>query len=111
MATAAKKLNGNSNGIAPEELSKQVEILREDLSTLTQTIADLGKAKGEEAVASAKAKADEVREKAADTAETARLQAMEIQGQANDFIKNQPATALGIVAGVGFLVGYMTARK
>ena len=38
-------------------------------------------------------------------------QAAAVQGQANDFIKNQPAAALGIAAGLGFLVGLISSRK
>ncbi|WP_415404424.1 DUF883 family protein [Tateyamaria sp. SN3-11] len=93
------------------DLAAQVETLRHDLASLTQTIADLGRAKGDEAVSAAKSKMADVREQAADTAETARLQAMEMQDKADTFIKNQPATALGIAAGVGFLVGFLGSRK
>lgn len=111
MATAMEKLKSNADGVTSADLAKQVEVLRKDLGALTEIIADLGKAKGDEAVAAAKTKVDDVRERATDTADTARLQAMELQDQANDFIKNQPATALGIAAGIGFLVGFMGSRK
>lgn len=109
MATSQTKVR--SNGATPADLAEQVETLRADLSALTQTIADLGKQKGDEATSAAKAKLSDARDAAADTAETARLQALELQGQANDFITKQPATALGIAAGVGFLVGFFGSRK
>ncbi|RLJ51657.1 ElaB/YqjD/DUF883 family membrane-anchored ribosome-binding protein [Litoreibacter meonggei] len=111
MASTMTKLSTKSKSATAEDLAEQIETLRNDLGSLTQTIADLGKAKGDEALASAKSTADNVRAKAADSAETARLQAMELQDQANDFVKNQPATALGIAAGLGFLVGFFGARK
>lgn len=111
MATAMEKLNRNADGVTSADLAKQVDVLRKDLGALTEIITDLGKSKGDDAVAAAKAKVDGVKEKATDTADIARLQAMELQGQANDFIKNQPATALGIAAGIGFLVGFMGSRK
>ncbi len=111
MNTAVKKLTRNADSAATADLTDQIDVLRKDLSALTEIIADLGKAKGDAAIAAAKEKVDGVAESAADTAETARLHAMELQGQANDFIKNQPATALGIAAGIGFLVGFMGSRK
>ena len=59
----------------------------------------------------AQAKVDELRETAASHAAAASDQAAALQGQANDFVKNQPAAALGIAAGLGFLVGFMSSRK
>ena len=111
MAAVMEKLTRNDDTVTSADLASQMDVLRKDLSALTEIIADLGKAKGDEAVAAAKSKVDAVKDKAADTADTARLQAMELQDQANTFIKNQPATALGIAAGVGFLVGFMGSRK
>lgn len=108
MTSTLKKLNANPD---TNDLSAQVETLRQDLANLTQTIADIGKSKGDEAVSAAKNKASDMRDQAADAAETARLHAMELQDQADSFVKNKPATALGIAAGVGFLVGFLGARK
>lgn len=111
MATATEKLNGKGATANTADLANQIEVLRKDLGALTQTITDLGKAKGDDAVALAQSKAADIRERATDAGETARLQALELQDQANDFVKNQPATALGIAAGIGFLVGFMGTRK
>lgn len=108
MASNLQKLNKGPNAA---DVSEQVEILRHDLAALTQTIADLTKAKGDEAVTTAKAKLSDARDQAADVADTARLQAMEFQDKADSFVKNQPATALGIAAGLGFLVGFLGSRK
>ncbi|WP_299728043.1 DUF883 domain-containing protein [uncultured Tateyamaria sp.] len=108
MTSSLQKLKPQPNAA---DLSEQVETLRNDLATLTQTIAEMGKAKGDETVHKAKSKVSDVRDHAADVAETARLQAMELQDKADSFIKNQPATAMGIAAGVGFLVGFLGSRK
>lgn len=93
------------------DLTNQMEILRRDLGSLTQTMADLGRAKGEQAAAAVKSKAYDARDVASEKAELARLQAAQLHDQANDFIRSQPATALGIAAGLGFLVGYLGSRK
>ena len=70
-------------------------------------IANIGKAVGGEAVSTAKAKAADQRESAKNSAATARLQAVEWQDVAHDFIKQQPALSLGIAASLGHLAGYM----
>ena len=108
MSAAMKKLDTNAD---ISDLSAQIETLRADLAGLTQTIADIGKAKGDEAISAAKVKASQARDAVADQAETARIHALELQGQANDFVKNQPAVALGVAAGLGFLVGFLGSRK
>ena len=108
---ATKASQGKTNGASVSDVSNQIEILREDLSALTQTIADLSRAKGDEAITAARDKMADARDKATDQAQAARQQAAELQGQANDFIRNQPATALGIAAGLGFLVGFMGSRR
>ncbi|WP_342076974.1 DUF883 domain-containing protein [Yoonia sp. SS1-5] len=111
MAASTKALNGKTANPSSEDLAKQIEILQKDLGQLTQTIAEIGKSKSDAAVSATKAKLSDARDHVADQAETAKLQAMELQGQANDFIRNQPATALGVAAGLGFLVGIMSTRK
>ncbi|PTX57070.1 ElaB/YqjD/DUF883 family membrane-anchored ribosome-binding protein [Litoreibacter ponti] len=100
----------NSNASA-DDVAAQLDTLRKDVSDLTSLIADLGKAKGGEISDAAKAKVDELHASARERAAAASDQAAALQGQANDFIKNQPAAALGIAAGLGFLVGLMSSRK
>ena len=111
MTSTMAKLNSKSKSATTEDLGEQIETLRHDLGSLTQTIAEIAKEKRGEALAGTKSAFDSVRDKAADSAETAQLTAMEFQDQTRDFIKSQPAIALGIAAGVGFLVGLVGARK
>ncbi|MEH6648147.1 DUF883 family protein [Sulfitobacter sp.] len=82
-----------------EDLSAQIATLKSDLANLTQTMADLGAAKTTEA-------------KTAENLQNAgRDKILEAQLQAEDFVQKQPATSLGIAAGLGFLVGMITARR
>jgi|Cruoilmetagenom7_1024161.scaffolds.fasta_scaffold00162_26 ElaB/YqjD/DUF883 family membrane-anchored ribosome-binding protein len=102
MAKANLSLTGND--VSVEDLSAQITTLKNDLATLTQTMADLGAAKTTEA-----------KQAAAQTAENlqnaGRDKILEAQLQAEDFVQKQPATSLGIAAGLGFLVGMITARR
>ena len=108
---ATKAMNGKTETATPADLSDQIEILRKDLSDLTSTIAGLGRAKGEEAINAAKARASTVRAAAGEQVEAAQLQAQQLRNQADQFVREQPGMALGIAAGVGFLVGFFSTRK
>ncbi len=108
---ATKATNGRADTPTAGDLTDQIEVIRKDLSALTQMMADLGKGTADAALDRAKTTAAGAQERVAAHAETARQHATEIQGQANDFIRNQPATALGIAAGIGFLIGMMGTRR
>lgn len=111
MSAVTNKLNAQTEAATTETLTNQMETLRGDLSDLTKKITDLGKSKSDDAIASAKTKVVDTRDIIVGQTETARLHAMELQDQANSFVRTQPATALGIAAGFGFLVGFLATRK
>ena len=74
-----------------------------------------GKSKATEARDTAQSKATEFRDSAqarASQLSSAGIEkTKEAQKQAEDFVRTQPGTAIGIAAGVGFLVGLLTARR
>lgn len=102
MSSTNKTVNGKDVTIS--DLSDQIEILKADIASLTGTLSDYGKAKGAEAAKTAK-------DTVSDAALEARVKALDAQKQAEDFIRTQPATALGLAAGIGFLVGLITSRR
>lgn len=108
---ARTSANGSGKDASVADLSAQIETLRKDLSALTGTINDLGKAKSAELTEAATDRVDAAREKGAQAAQAVTDRAKEVHEQANDFVKSQPATALGIAAGLGFLVGMLNARR
>jgi len=98
-----------------DELSAQVDNLREDLSGLVGAVTDYGTAQGQRAAEQASGVA---RDAVGHSQETSRKQARrfasqagELQAQADDFVSRQPQVALGIAVGAGFLVGLWAARK
>lgn len=101
MARAAD--NGISKETTIEDLGAQIETLRTDLASLTATMSDLGKVK------SAQLK-EAVRHKGVETADYVETQLKDARARADLFVSERPSTALGIAAGLGFLVGYL-ARK
>ena len=105
MATTSKAtLNGNDENVSVQDLSEQLEILKRDIAGLSTTLGEFTRAKGDEATAAAKAKAR-------DLAQDSREKFLEAQLHAEKFVHTQPASALGIAAGLGFLVGVFTARR
>jgi ElaB/YqjD/DUF883 family membrane-anchored ribosome-binding protein len=87
-----------------EDLAAQIDILKNDLSNLTQAISEYGIAKTDEVTHNAKVKAAQLQA-------AGRERATEAQDQAQEFVRTQPATAMGLAAGLGFLVGMITARR
>lgn len=104
MTTTTKNGFANANDVSVEDLSKQINALKSDLATLTESVSDYTKSRTSEMTAAAKARAKEA-------AQTGRDKAIEAQQYTEDFIRTQPATALGIAAGLGFLIGMVTARR
>lgn len=93
MAKATVSTLQGSGDTSVEDLAKQIETLKSDLASLTQTLADYGTSKSSDLAGAAKDKATEA------------------QLHAEEFIRTQPATSLGLAAGFGFLVGMITARR
>lgn len=106
MASTSTAANGNksTNDVTVDDLSDQIAVLKNDIAALTNTLGAFGKAKTAEATRTAKDTVD-------DLTTASRVKAIETQEQAEEFIRTQPVTALGIAAGVGFLVGLLTARR
>ena len=87
-----------------EDIADQLATLRSDVSELTSLIGEISKTKTAEV-------ADAVKTKATAATAAAKDQAATANKQAHEFVQNQPAAALGIAAGIGFLVGFMGSRK
>ncbi|AXI40548.1 YqjD family protein [Sulfitobacter sp. SK011] len=101
---AANRDSKSAHDVTVGDLSDQIAVLKNDIAALTNTLGAYGKAKSEEASRTAKETVD-------DLTTAGRVKALEAQQQAEEFIRTQPATALGIAAGIGFLVGLITARR
>ncbi|SIN87386.1 DUF883 family protein [Vannielia litorea] len=94
-----------------DEVSAQIAALKADIASLTSAVADLGRAKSAEFQDYAKAKAAEAKAKAQEGADYMKANAEFAYGRANDFVVERPATAIGIAAAVGFLIGHFSSRK
>ena len=94
-----------------DDIPAQIQTIRADLAKLTSLMVSAGeeqtaalKAAASDKVAAAKAKGQQ-------GVEVVRDQASHYAAEAERFAAEKPATALAIAAGVGFLVGLVTARR
>ncbi len=99
--SASEKTNGTLTGANYEELAEQIATLRADLAGLTETLGRVGKSEKERLVAAARSRGEDLK-----AAGEARLE------DARDYMREQPGTALGLAAALGFLAGYiLTGRR
>jgi ElaB/YqjD/DUF883 family membrane-anchored ribosome-binding protein len=94
-----------------EELPQQIDALRADVAAIAETLQGLGLAAGQ---AGAEGMKDRARQARAGT--EARIEEMHarleaVMDEADRVARDRPATAMGISAGLGFLVGLLLGRR
>jgi len=97
--------------VEPADVADQMATLRADISALTSTVSELAKLKGSELSDAAKDQIASAKNVAAAQSEAAKQQAAQLQDQANEFVRTQPATAVGMAAALGFVIGMLMTRK
>ena len=93
------------------DVSKQMSVLREDVSNLTELVAEYGRAQGQYAKQEAANTASAIAEAGKDAAQTAQTKAQDTFHNAEEAVRQNPTAAVGIAAGLGFLVGLIAARR
>ena len=94
-----------------DQLSSQIATLRSDIAAISKSLADLGSNTKDVAVEKARQKASELRATGEEQLHAAQVRAEELGQQAVDAVRKQPATAVGLAVGVGFLLGFLSGRK
>lgn len=100
----------NDSGDAAD-LRTQIDTLRDDFKGMANTIEEFGRDKLDDATFAARVRVAMAKDTVIDQAETAQLHAMEAQDQLNSFVRAQPVAAIGVAAGIGFLIGALGARR
>lgn len=93
-----------------EDLARQVEALKADISRLTESLGEYGRATGRRYRTEAQRRASGLRREAESRADQLRHEAEDRYDEIEQYVQANPATALGIAAGIGLLVGLMTRR-
>ncbi|KNG93800.1 DUF883 family protein [Pseudaestuariivita atlantica] len=112
---ARAQTNGKSAPKEFAELNDQIEQLQADIASLAEQMSDMAEAKKDDLRVRAAKGAAAARVKIADGADAARDAAADLQEQAQvlgaraiEKARANPSATLGIAAGLGFLLGYMT---
>ncbi|SFT86401.1 DUF883 family protein [Sedimentitalea nanhaiensis] len=104
--TALKPSDGET-----EDLAQQLADLRADLTKITNTLAEMGSKRSEAAVESLRGSAQALRDQGEQSLKVAQARAQNVTQQAENAVRDQPAMAVGIAVGLGFLLGVITSRK
>ncbi|WP_322895849.1 MULTISPECIES: DUF883 family protein [unclassified Yoonia] len=94
-----------------DQLSSQIATLRNDIAAISKSLADLSVNSKDAAVQKARQTAAELRASGEEQLHNAQIRAEELGQQAVDAVRKQPATAVGLAVGVGFLLGFLSGRK
>lgn len=116
---AQARTNGKTD---MKDVSAQIDTIKGDIAALTALMSDLAEDRKTEAAARADDTASALRRSAAQTIDTAQTKAVETGEKmrsdaeaafhtAEENVRQQPAMAVGIAAGLGFLVGMMATRR
>lgn len=101
----------NSAAELSSDVNQQMAVLREDIANLTAAVANYGKAQGLELKAAATQKAADLAQSGAQTAASVRKNAEVAYSDAESAVRANPAAAVGVAAGLGFLVGMIATRR
>ncbi|WP_439142879.1 DUF883 family protein [Pseudooctadecabacter sp.] len=93
------------------DLAQQIETLKADLKDLTEIMAGVGQSKAADIKEAAQDTFKSARDAGAEKVDYARAQAEHLGDEARQFVQRQPATALGVAVGVGFLIVLLGSRR
>ncbi|MEV8467195.1 hypothetical protein AB0T83_10435 [Fluviibacterium sp. DFM31] len=93
------------------ELSKQIDALKEDISGLSSAFASLASSSRDAAITGAREKAAQARAAGEDQVDAMLRNAEELGQRTSTAIREQPAMAVGLAVGAGFLLGLLLGRR
>ncbi len=93
------------------DMSKQMAILRDDIANLTAAVAEYGKAQATILRTAATDQASGIADAGKVAARAVRAKAESTYSDAEEAVRANPAAAVGVAAGVGFLVGLLATRR
>lgn len=94
-----------------EEVTAELATLRADMSRLVDTIAAVGRTKGEDAAHSLAAAAQDLGARGTETLAAAREGGAAALDRATGYLRERPAEALAIATALGFVTGLLLRRR
>lgn len=108
--TQSKAATKVSNSEA-EQLSEQINALKADISMISKTLVDMGSSRKEAIADTASDNVALLRSTGEKYVKEAQHRAEDIAHQSVEAVRQQPASAVGIAVGLGFLLGFLSGRK
>lgn len=108
--TSATKNNGSGNHAQMADIEEQLARLSEEMKALTGIVSDFGSGKIDTARAQASGIADELKSRSVSTINRASKTLTAAESDFEDQIRTNPLAAVGIAAGIGFLLAMVTKR-
>ena len=103
-------MTDGSGKVGSEDIEQQFQIIRDDITTLTRLLREIGEAKAGEKRDAALEQAEELLERSRAALEEGRLKAQAVSVSIEDHIRTKPVQSAMIALGIGFLVGILTRR-
>lgn len=94
-----------------QQLSDQIEALKSDIASISQTLVDMGTVRRDAVVSEASDKVAHLRKRSEQQLHDAQAKVEDIANQTTEAVRQQPAAAVGIAVGLGFMLGFLTGRK
>ncbi|MBY5972027.1 DUF883 family protein [Pseudooceanicola marinus] len=95
----------------PAAIQAQLDAVRADIAELTRTLGAYGQAQKDQMTASARARAEKLKHDAQAGLTEAEARARGAYDQAESAVRENPASAMAIAGGVGFLLGLVLSRR
>lgn len=100
----------SSNAETKEDLAKQIEQLRADVSEITKTLRELSKGEATELRSRAEQRAAELRSQGSQVADDIAAEVSDLERKVGENMQQRPLQTLAIAAGLGLLIGLLTRR-
>lgn len=107
----ARTQTNGSTAQTSAELEEQIAALRSDVAALAGTLSDYGKAQKTQLEQAAAETLNGAKAFGAAKTQQAQQQTRDAYAEASKAVRANPAASVGIAAGVGFVVGLLTARR
>jgi ElaB/YqjD/DUF883 family membrane-anchored ribosome-binding protein len=100
-----------TGAVSTEQLAKDIETLKSDISQIANSLRDLGLQTKDTALAEGRRRYEIARLRGHEQVDHLRTTAEDLSLQATEAVRDRPATALLVAAGIGMLFGLLTARS
>ncbi|MGE0845805.1 MAG: YqjD family protein [Flavobacteriaceae bacterium] len=109
-ATAAAKRRGNGSPVSASDIEAQIAQIRGDIAELGKVVSAYGTGKAKEMKGRADAASSDIADSSREALASLRSEFEALESDLRARVREKPVQALGIAAGIGFLVALLARR-